>query len=155
MLMYIVHQTPSHFRCLGDWFGKQSTSVVWGGRSLLARQMTSTLGGVLPLQHTDVLLISISSTFLRCSLSTWHHKPAAKCWRRYKHKLMAWLATWKKFKTIIQTGQKNCRPTIFSPLDPVVNVSCKNCCVGSISQIFHLNMMIIYYSRHKLTSFLN
>ena len=44
---------------------------------------------------------------------------------------------------------------LLSPSDPIVNVSCKNCCVGSLSKIFHPNMMLIYYSWHKLTSFLN
>ena len=44
-------------------------------------------------------------------------------------------------------------PHCFSPLDPIVNVSSKNHYVGSLSYIFHSNMMIIYYSWHKLKSF--
>ena len=44
-------------------------------------------------------------------------------------------------------------PLLFSPLDPIVNGSCKNCCVSSLSKIFHPNMMLIYCSSHKLTSF--
>ena len=41
----------------------------------------------------------------------------------------------------------------FSPLDPIVNRSCKNGFVGSLIKIFHPNMMLIYYAWHKLTSF--
>ena len=37
-------------------------------------------------------------------------------------------------------------PHLFSPLDPIVNVSHKNGCVGSFSKIFHPNMMLIYNS---------
>ena len=34
-------------------------------------------------------------------------------------------------------------------------VNAKNCCVGSFSKIFHPNMILICYSWHKLTSYLN
>ena len=43
-------------------------------------------------------------------------------------------------------------PLLFSPVDLIVNGSCKNCFVGSLSKIFHPNMMLIYYSWHKITS---
>ena len=44
-------------------------------------------------------------------------------------------------------------PLLFSPLDPTVNGSCKYCCIGSLSKIFHPNMMLIYYSWHKSSPF--
>ena len=44
---------------------------------------------------------------------------------------------------------------LFSTVDPIVNMSCKNSCVGSLNWIFHPNVMVIYIYWHKLTSLLN
>ena len=43
------------------------------------------------------------------------------------------------------SGQKKVTSQFFSPLDPLVNVLYKNCCVGSLSNIFHPNMMLSYH----------
>ena len=40
----------------------------------------------------------------------------------------------------------------FLPMDPIVN---EFCCVGSLGKRFHPDMMLISYSCHKSTSFLN
>ena len=40
-------------------------------------------------------------------------------------------------------------PKFLSPLDPTVNVSCKNCCVCSPGKIFHPNAALICYSWHN------
>ena len=38
------------------------------------------------------------------------------------------------------------RKSVTPLLDPIVNVSCKNCCVGSLTKIFHPNMRLIYFN---------
>ena len=48
-------------------------------------------------------------------------------------------------KTIHGVDRKSVAP-VFSPLHPTVIVSCKNCCVGSLSKIVYPNMMLICYS---------
>ena len=49
---------------------------------------------------------------------------------------------WHAVPDLYTLDRKNVTP-LFSPLDPIVNVSHKNCCVGSLGKIFHPNRMPI------------
>ena len=81
----------------------------------------------------DIVLICNSAGMIQCN--TWVPRNATV-----------------KSDLTTHSGHENCRPLLYSPLDPIVNGSCKNCCVGSLSKIFHQNMMLIYSLWHKLTS---
>ena len=89
----------------------------------------------------DDLLLQVTTTNMRCLLN---RCPKEEFWNWSGSDLQIYTHWTRKLS-----------PLLFSPLDPIVNGSCKNCCVGSLIKIFHPNMMLIYHSWHKLTSFVN
>ena len=71
--------------------------------------------------------------------------------KTHSHHKFGWL--WINCFRQLHTVDRKTLTLLFSPLDPIVNVSCKNCCVASLSKLFHPNMMLLYYSWHKSTFF--